>query len=832
MKHALIIGVNGIVGLNLCRHLLLSRDWKVTGVARHRESHLSDSVNFIECDVLKDDVVKERFTEEKLGDVTHIFFVAWLEVGSFKEQEKNNLKMLRNVVENTERVSKELRHVYLQTGSKHYAMHLGPQSGMVTPNKEEDPRPPKQEGNFYYPMEDYLRERVKDQGTKWTWSNSRPPWIIGYSVGKIMNVGVSLAAYASLMKELGQPLIFPYSKTAFNALRDYVDVNLLCQGIMWMATTPHCANNAFNLQNGDYTRWARLWPKVADYFGMDWKVADKPFLLADFIKDKGEVWERVCKKYELQKVNLDQVGTWQSFDIALQREWDDITLTNKARCFGFQGCTDTEQMFFNFFDTLQKEKVIPPITSAKKQRATLQSINPVNGELIKEYNYISDQELENKIDKAWSAFQAWKDTDIGKRAEMLRRYGRVIEKNMDKYANQISLEMGKTLRDARIELERCAKFAYYYADNGQKFLADVPVTTEAERAYVACEPLGVVFQVAPFNYPFLQVLRFATGAIVAGNTVLVRHAHSTTGCNLLLEESFREAGFPEGVFQALLITREQTSKVIGDLRVKGCSVTGGVGAGAAIAKQAGEHLKKTVMELGGCDAYIVCDDCDMDWTIEELAKGRCFNNGECCAATKRAIVLESKYDEFVRRMTDYFKNEVKMGDPKNPKTYLGPLARADLRDKVHQGVQEALKGGAKLMCGGKIPDGPGSYYPATVLADVNEDNYAFQEEIFGPVLAITRARDENDAIRLSNKNKFALGGGCFTKDIKKAERIGKKVESGMFYINRMAAVLPEYPFGGLKLSGCGRECGEAGLKEWVNHRSYVIGYPQGAPTSK
>jgi len=403
---------------------------------------------------------------------------------------------------------------------------------------------------------------------------------------------------------------------------------------------------------------------------------------------------------------------------------------------------------------------------------------------------------------------------------------------LDKYAQTITLEMGKTLRDARLEMERCAKFAFYYADNGQKFLENIPIKTDAERAYIAQEPLGVVFQVAPFNYPFLQVLRFATGAIVAGNTVLVKSAHSTTGCGLLLEESFREAGFPEGIFQSVLITRDQTNRLISDVRIKGCSVTGGVGAGVAIAKLAGENVKKVVMELGGCDAYIVCDDCDMDWTVKEVTKGRCFNNAECCAATKRAIVVASKYNEFVQRITDYFKNQVKMGDPTKEDTYIGPMARGDLRNKVHEGVVQALQGGAKLMCGGKIPEGKGFYYPATVLADVNEDNYAFKEEIFGPVLAVIRANDENDAIRLANQNQFALGAGVFTKDLAKAERIGKKVESGMFYINRMAAVLPEYPFGGLKRSGCGKECGEQGMKEWVNSRPFIFGYGSEEPQRK
>jgi len=360
MKHALIIGVGGVVGYNFCERLLLAKDWKVTGVCRHKASYLPDAANVIECDVLDTGMVKERFTQEKLSDVTHLYFVAWLERGSPKEQEKYNLQMLRNVVEQTESVSQNLKHVYLQTGTKHYGMHLGPECGMTTPNREDDPRPPKQEGNFYYPMQDYLKERVAS-GASWTWTESRPPWIIGFSIGKIMNVGVSLGVYASLLKEMGQPLIFPYGEKAFRALRDYVDVHILTKGILWMSTHGHCANNAFNIQNGDYTRMEQLWPKIAEYFGMEWKMADKPFLVADFVKDKGDIWNRICDKHGLQKFQLNEVGTWQSLDNALNRDWDDISLSYKARSFGFQDCKDTEQMYWDFFDTLQNQKIIPAV---------------------------------------------------------------------------------------------------------------------------------------------------------------------------------------------------------------------------------------------------------------------------------------------------------------------------------------------------------------------------------------------------------------------------------------------------------------------------------------
>jgi len=360
MKHALIIGVGGVVGYNLAERLLLAKDWKITGVCRHKGSYLPDGINVIECDVLDGGLVKQKFTEEKLRDVTHIYFVAWLETGSPKDQERNNLQMLRNVVEQTERVSQKLEHVYLQTGSKHYAMHLGPVSGMTTPNREDDPRPPKQPGNFYYPMQDYLKDRVAG-GANWVWTETRPPWIIGFSIGKVMNVGVSLGVYASLLKEMGQPLIFPYGEKAFHALRDYVDIHILTKSILWMTTKEHCAYNSFNIQNGDYTRMEQLWPKMAEYFGMDWKMADRPFSVTEWVKDKGDIWNRICDKHNLQKFELAQVGTWQSLDAALNRDWDDITLSTKAREFGFHDFKNTEQMYWDFFDTLQNKKVIPPL---------------------------------------------------------------------------------------------------------------------------------------------------------------------------------------------------------------------------------------------------------------------------------------------------------------------------------------------------------------------------------------------------------------------------------------------------------------------------------------
>jgi len=308
---------------------------------------------------------------------------------------------------------------------------------------------------------------------------------------------------------------------------------------------------------------------------------------------------------------------------------------------------------------------------------------------------------------------------------------------------------------------------------------------------------------------------------MAGNVVLIKHSHDTTMNALQVEALFKEAGFPDGACQILLVDKEQSSKLFSDPRIKGVTVTGSVEAGKSVGKQAGSNIKKTVMELGGSDAYIICEDADMDKAVKECCKGRLVNNGQSCTAAKRFVVVESKYQEFCDKLVQCFK-QVKMKDPMANDCDLGPLTRKDLRDHVHEAVQKSISDGAKLLCGGKIPTGKGFYYPATVLADVTPDNTAFKEEIFGPVAAVMKARDEDHAVELVNQSRFGLGGGVFTCNEAKGEAIARRLEVGLAFVNKIVTSSPEYPFGGNKDSGYGRECGEEGIKDWVNHKTLII----------
>jgi len=458
---------------------------------------------------------------------------------------------------------------------------------------------------------------------------------------------------------------------------------------------------------------------------------------------------------------------------------------------------------------------------ASEQRK-LQSVNPHTGELIKEFDFISDEELERKLDLAANTFKTFRDTSFEQRTQWMNRVAELLEENAEKYGEIITKEMGRVYKQSKEETPKCSKWAKWYGKHAVDILKDVHLKTDSgKKTLIVYEPLGVLYQIAPFNYPFLQCLRFLTACVMAGNVAVIKHSHNTTMSALCIEELFKKAGLPEGVCQILLIEKKQSDRIITDRRIKGVTITGGVEAGRKVAKQSGEAITKHVLELGGSDAYIICDDADMDKAVQEAVKGRIVNNGESCTAAKRFVVVESRYQKFCDELTKKFK-DLKMGDPMNEENDLGPLASKDLRDKVHEGVEKAVKEGAKLLCGGYIPGDKGFYYPPTVLSDVTPENPAFKEEIFGPVASIIRAKDEDDAIYLVNISNFGLGGGVFTKDEEKGERIARRLEVGLAFVNKIVTSSPEYPFGGTKDSGYGRECGEAGIKEWVNHKSLVI----------
>jgi succinate-semialdehyde dehydrogenase/glutarate-semialdehyde dehydrogenase len=455
---------------------------------------------------------------------------------------------------------------------------------------------------------------------------------------------------------------------------------------------------------------------------------------------------------------------------------------------------------------------------------TIESINPTTGEVIKQFNLMTNEEIENKIQRAVTAAEKLAKTPIAQRCQWMRKLGDVLDNNAEKYGRTVTTEMGKTLDQAIYEAKVCAKFAWWYADNAPKILADKPVdsTDLGKKAMKIYQPVGVLFQIAPFNYPLWQCFRFLTAAVTAGNVALIRPSHATTMSGYHVEEAFKEAGFPDGTVQVVLVSKDQASKLIADPRIMGVTITGSTNAGKAIAKQAAENLKRHVMELGGSDPYIIREDVDIDQIMAECIRGRTSNCGQCCVSAKRFIVNEKIYNSFVNKYVEHM-NKLKVGNPMDKDINLGPLARFDLRDTVHDQVQRAKKDGARVLCGGEIPkDQKGAFYPPTVLVDVDTNNTAWKEEIFGPVAVIVKAKDDKEAVALANDTIYGLGGGVFTKDLNKADEIARQLHSGMAFINRCAIFGPQIPFGGVKAAGYGKECGEEGLLEWVTIKSVVV----------
>jgi len=452
----------------------------------------------------------------------------------------------------------------------------------------------------------------------------------------------------------------------------------------------------------------------------------------------------------------------------------------------------------------------------------VKSINPATGEVIKEFETISDQQLEEKIQKAQRAFEEVKNASLHQRAQWMSNLADVLERNAEKYGRTVTLEMGKTLNQAVYEAQVSAKFARWYAENGPQLLKDKKLDSlgVASQVLKVYEPFGILFQIAPFNYPLWQCYRFLTAAVMGGNVALIKHSHATTLTGFNVEESFKEAGFPEGTVQLVIISKDQSNNLIEDERIQGITITGSTESGKAIAKLAASNLKKQVMELGGCDPYIIRDDVNLDEIMPECVRGRVSNCGQCCVASKRYLVMEGIYDKFVEKYVERMKN-VKVGDPFDKNTDMGPMARTDLRDTVAKQVDQAVKEGAKLLLGGKVPSSKGNFYPPTVLTCF-PDNLACRDEIFGPVAAIIKVHDEKEAIEIANNSRFGLGGGVFSKDVNKGIELAKKIRTGMTFINRTAIFGPQFPFGGLKDSGYGKECGEEGLMEWVNIKSVVV----------
>lgn len=450
------------------------------------------------------------------------------------------------------------------------------------------------------------------------------------------------------------------------------------------------------------------------------------------------------------------------------------------------------------------------------------AIDPTTGKNVKSYKLISNKKLNKTIFGAQAAFQEWSRTDLEERARLLREAARILGEEQDALAMLITREMGKLLKDAKAEVEKCAWACLYYAQNAERFLRDEYIATEASKSYISYRPLGVILAVMPWNFPFWQVFRFAAPNLMAGNTILLKHAPNVPGCALAIADIMEKAGFPKGVFSSLILDEKRVKKIIKNRVVQGVTLTGSVGAGRAVAGMAGKALKKTVLELGGSDPYLILDDADVIKAAQVCTKGRLLNNGQSCIGAKRFIVMRQVYNQFLEAFKAQMEEAV-MGDPLEADTALGPLARQDLRDQLHSQVKKSLKGGAKRLIGGKKPKGKGFFYPPTILTDVKKGTPAYHEELFGPVASVIQAWDEEEAILIANDTSYGLGSAVFTQNIERGEQIAREhLQAGACFVNEMVKSDPRLPFGGIKDSGYGRELSHYGLREFTNPKTVYI----------
>ena len=451
----------------------------------------------------------------------------------------------------------------------------------------------------------------------------------------------------------------------------------------------------------------------------------------------------------------------------------------------------------------------------------LDAVNPATGETIKTYDEMTPQQAAAAVEEAHAAWKSWRTTPFSGRAQPMKKAAGILRERKEELARLMALEMGKPFKQGIAEAEKCALGCDYYAEHAEAHLAPEIVKTEATKSYVSFEPLGVVLAVMPWNFPFWQVFRFAAPALMAGNTGVLKHASNVPGCAMAIEDVFVQAGFPKGVFRTLLIGSRQVKAVIEHSLVRAVTLTGSTPAGKAVAAQAGAALKKTVLELGGSDPYIILEDADLDHAVNTCATSRLINSGQSCVNAKRFIVVEPLVAAFTEKLVAAM-NERRMGDPLAEGTDIGPQARPDLRDELHKQVIDSIAKGARLLLGGEIPPGKGSFYPPTVLAGVRPGMPAYEEELFGPVASIFPARDEADAVRIANDSIFGLGAAVFTRDVARGERVARELEAGCTFVNTLVASDPRLPFGGIKQSGYGRELGTYGIKEFVNLKTVYV----------
>jgi succinate-semialdehyde dehydrogenase/glutarate-semialdehyde dehydrogenase len=446
------------------------------------------------------------------------------------------------------------------------------------------------------------------------------------------------------------------------------------------------------------------------------------------------------------------------------------------------------------------------------------AIDPHSGRELRSFPTATPAEVSAALTRSERAFRDWRRTSFGERADVMRRAASMLRDNAATYARLIAEEMGKPIASGRAESEKCAWVCEYYAENAESMLADEVTKTEARLSYVAYRPLGPLLAIMPWNYPFWQVFRFAAPALMAGNTVVLKHAPNVPGCAQALETLLLEAGLPEGCFHNLFLTNAQAGAVIRNRRVRGVTLTGSVRAGKSVARQAGAYIKKTVLELGGSDPYLVLEDADIEQAATLCVRSRLSNSGQSCIAAKRLIVVEPVRKAFTEAVVERMRR-AKIGNPMDEGTEVGPLAREDLRAGLHAQVERSVAKGARVILGGKMPSGAGWYYPTTVLEDVKKGMPAYQEELFGPVAAILAARDRAHAIRLANDTSFGLGAAVFTADVAEGERIARdELHAGCCFVNSFVRSDPRLPFGGVMDSGYGRELGWQGIHEFVNSK--------------
>jgi succinate-semialdehyde dehydrogenase/glutarate-semialdehyde dehydrogenase len=449
------------------------------------------------------------------------------------------------------------------------------------------------------------------------------------------------------------------------------------------------------------------------------------------------------------------------------------------------------------------------------------TINPATGETLLTCEPLSSAEIEQKLQLAVATFEAERETAFSERARRMRKAADILERDKEKFAHLMTLEMGKPYKAAIAEAVKCTTACRYYAENAEKILADEVIETGAKKSFVRYRPIGPILAVMPWNYPFWQVIRFAAPALMAGNVGLLKHASNVPQCAVAIEKLFLDAGFPAGAFQTLLIGSQQVDAVLNDPRVVAATLTGSEQAGIEVGIAAAKRIKKVVLELGGSDPFIVMPSADLDAAVATGVDARTLNNGQSCIAAKRFIVADSIADEFQRKFVARMKN-LRVGDPFDVKTELGPLATASAVEDLDADVQKTVKAGAKLLTGGHKLDLPGNYYAPTVLIEIPKESPAYREELFGPVASLFRVKDIDEAIRLANDSRFGLGASAWTNDDRERERFINELESGMVFINKMVASDPRIPFGGVKSSGHGRELAANGIREFMNIKTVWI----------